>query len=692
MSDTQGTVYTDGLPQKMKRPDIWAIILSELMDVFAFGALYITGEVRSWPFIVCMALIAFRYLTRFRLRAIWIITGILLQVFLGFLLATRFQMPPIVAAAHVAPLALSWIGVIRGSEDLWGWRMGLGFISLILASALSPDFSVTLFIVGFIVAGSIAVSCRFLSEEFLRRGTVGALPSGFVRTSFYNTLILFLVALLIFPLIPRVQGRGMMGQGSEPAKTGYTEDINLNEWSRVSGLGSSEAALRIYGPNGSDPSLLIFGGLLRSKVLDILNENRWDSSATNVDPRHIVPPKIESLPSLMIVREMMGPATLPAPYGTQDANIELYGFRWAAEKTALTEWREGRSRNQRFNYYLSVNTEGNILPVDQPKRMNLFVPEKFRTRRMNLLTESLFKGLKNNDARIRVLQNYFKKEGFKATYAEDVPFEKEDSGTKLPPIERFLFEEKNGHCELFASSYAILLRLAGIPTRLIAGFRVSRNSVGDVLTVRQSDAHAWLEAYLPERGGWLPIDPTPRVPHQLAITDWIRDSYDWASAKWTQYILNYGQEEGSLRQRWETAKKLVDSMASGKHPFTAGDKDTTLYFFLTFFVVVSSLVSFSGIFLFRRLRPKGKEFKLKRIHRALVIEREKISALKRKIEAASEKTGNQALSLQCESEVSDWLQHYYPLRFGKNTALDEQALLELKNRRKKITSSLSRAL
>ncbi len=687
---TRGTLLIDGVPPKMRRPDIWARILSELMDISTFGALYVSGEVKSWPFIVCFGLIVIRYLTRFRFSAFWMVTGLLLQAFLAFQLSIRLQMPPIVASAHLAPIALSWIGLTRGGEDLWGWRMGLGFIGLILASALSPDFSVTLFIICFITAGSVALSCRFLSEEFTRRGAVSSLPAGFVRTSFYNSGVLFIVALIIFPLIPRVQGRGM-GQGNDPSKTGYTEDVNLSEWSRVSSKGSSEAALRIYGPDGSDPSLLIFGGLLRSRVLDLLSENRWDSTATKIDSKHLVAPGTRTLPPLMVVREMIGPATLPAPYGTQDTNVELYGYRWGAERTALGEWREGRSRNQRFNYYLSVSPEGNILPEDLPTKINLAVPEAFRTRRMNLLVESLFKGLKNNDARLRALQNHFRKENFSAVYAEDTSPEKDAAISKLSPIERFLFIEKNGHCELFASSYAILLRLAGIPTRLIAGFRVSRNSVGDVLTVRQSDAHAWLEAYLPERGGWLPIDPTPRVLHQLALTDWLRDTYDWGSAKWTQYILNYGDQEGSLRQRWEAAKKFAHNLASGKNPLRAGDSDTNLYFFMTLFIGSSALLSFLGIALIRSLKKSKNNFTLDRIRSQLVSEREKMNALETKVKTLAKNERHRDLSRALSSEIAEWLECYYPLRFGKIENLDSTLIRDLKNSRLKIKKHLKKS-
>jgi hypothetical protein len=96
------------------------------------------------------------------------------------------------------------------------------------------------------------------------------------------------------------------------------------------------------------------------------------------------------------------------------------------------------------------------------------------------------------------------------TYSLDVgEFETAD------PLAEFLFEKKKGYCEYFASAAAVLLRLQGIPARYVKGFSVGphnlvegRLGVSDHYLVRDSDAHAWVEAYV--RGeGWVEADPTP---------------------------------------------------------------------------------------------------------------------------------------------------------------------------------------
>lgn len=676
-TQTDRTTLVDGLPPRLRSPEFWSRTLSELMDVLACLAVYLSNEVQPWPFYAAMGLVAVRWIFRIRLRNFWMATGYLLLLFLGTQLFSRLDMHPIIAAAHVAPIALAMMGLARGFEDLWGWRMGLGFIGLIVASALTPDFSVMILIIGFIVAGSIALSCRFLNQEFVRRGVIGTLPVGFIRSSLYQTGTLFIAALIIFPLIPRVQGRGG-GFGTEGSRTGYTEEVNLNEWSRVSNRGSSAIALRIYGTDGKDPADLIPAGLLRSRVLSILADNRWDAAPVRLDTKLLANTSPTRIERLTIAREMTGPAFLPVPYGAREVAIELYGYRFRSEKTSFGEWREARSRNQRFNYIATFEHLPVLRPQDPPGPTELAVPANFQTERMRELAKRLFTGKKTVESKIAAVQGYYAREGFRAVYAEDEPeaaqvgesIGKKASDPELPPIERFLFVEKSGHCELYASAMAILLRMGGVPSRLIAGFRISRDSIGDVLTVRQSDAHAWVEAYVPG-SGWLANDPTPKILRTIAVTDWLRDSYDWASAKWTQYILNYGEGESTIRDRWNSLKKIGSQIASGKNPFKAGDTETNIYLFGVLFVMGASLFSFFAIFVMRKAIRRGPvEFQLDRIRRDLVSERAKIEKIRRKI--ALDAPSPERFEVFAATE--NWLSQYEALRFGPS--LDKDALTD----------------
>jgi len=78
------------------------------------------------------------------------------------------------------------------------------------------------------------------------------------------------------------------------------------------------------------------------------------------------------------------------------------------------------------------------------------------------------------------------------------------------PLAEFLFEKKAGYCEYFASAAVVLLRLQGVPARFVKGLSVGPHSDqgGGLHVVRESDAHAWVEAWIPGEG-WGEADPTP---------------------------------------------------------------------------------------------------------------------------------------------------------------------------------------
>jgi transglutaminase-like putative cysteine protease len=78
------------------------------------------------------------------------------------------------------------------------------------------------------------------------------------------------------------------------------------------------------------------------------------------------------------------------------------------------------------------------------------------------------------------------------------------------PVDMFLFDERRGFCEHFASAFTVLLRDAGIPARVVTGYQGGEmNPRGGYMIVRQSDAHAWTEAYID--GEWRRYDPTAAV-------------------------------------------------------------------------------------------------------------------------------------------------------------------------------------
>jgi transglutaminase-like putative cysteine protease len=132
-------------------------------------------------------------------------------------------------------------------------------------------------------------------------------------------------------------------------------------------------------------------------------------------------------------------------------------------------------------------------------------------------------------------------------------------------VDEFLFDTKAGFCEHFASAFTILMRAAGVPARVVTGYQGGDlNPVDQIITVRQSDAHAWSEVYLAGRG-WVRIDPTAaamptRVDAGLARAlpqdqglplmmrpemEWLRSvRYRWEAVahKWNVWVLGYNPD------------------------------------------------------------------------------------------------------------------------------------------------------
>ncbi|HEY0310781.1 MAG TPA: DUF3488 and transglutaminase-like domain-containing protein [Luteimonas sp.] len=132
--------------------------------------------------------------------------------------------------------------------------------------------------------------------------------------------------------------------------------------------------------------------------------------------------------------------------------------------------------------------------------------------------------------------------------------------TPLPgrhAVDEFLFDFREGYCEHFAGAFVVLMRAAGIPARVVTGYVGGyRNPIGDYWLVRNSDAHAWAEAWMPGRG-WVRFDPTAAVAPEriydtladrapgagalggLANLTPVMDLGDWLRRGWNDFVLGF---------------------------------------------------------------------------------------------------------------------------------------------------------
>ncbi len=111
------------------------------------------------------------------------------------------------------------------------------------------------------------------------------------------------------------------------------------------------------------------------------------------------------------------------------------------------------------------------------------------------------------------------------------------------PIEYFLLEARRGHCEYFASAMVLLLRSQGIPARLVTGFLGAEFAPWErAWVVRQSNAHAWVEGYIPETG-WQMFDPTPPAGRPMnedaSLLGSMREAWEFVVFRWDRYVISF---------------------------------------------------------------------------------------------------------------------------------------------------------
>lgn len=163
-----------------------------------------------------------------------------------------------------------------------------------------------------------------------------------------------------------------------------------------------------------------------------------------------------------------------------------------------------RRVTQRYTYdvrsHLTFNAETGAASTPQQRASRL--PNGSNPRAVQL-AETLRAGVDSDVAYIDAVLRRFREDGF--SYTLNPPLLGEQ------PVDEFLFESRAGFCEHFSSAFAFLMRAGGVPARVVTGYMGGEfNPLDDTLTVRQYDAHAWVEVWLEGRG-WVRYDPTAVV-------------------------------------------------------------------------------------------------------------------------------------------------------------------------------------
>jgi transglutaminase-like putative cysteine protease len=171
--------------------------------------------------------------------------------------------------------------------------------------------------------------------------------------------------------------------------------------------------------------------------------------------------------------------------------------------------------NQQYQLYQSeINKSPSlyILHSFTDIKLNAFVPEIDFARYLQLplegnprtqswVNENITDAMDFNE-KVKTLNGFFTQNPFAYTLKPPL----------MPnsPVDSFLFDHQQGFCSHYASALTYMLRLSNVPARMVAGYQGGTEQGDDILSVRQFDAHAWVEAYDTEQG-WVRLDPTALV-------------------------------------------------------------------------------------------------------------------------------------------------------------------------------------
>lgn len=568
---------------------------SYALVITAFLAIALTGELDglsialySIAVVVCLYRDV-RGATRLRLREwMWRALSIAYVPFVfidGALLSNR-----ILALVHMT-LFVSAVKLFQNKRDRdWVFLYLIAFFQMLLAAGLTFDAlfvaSLATFLFCFIstlAAFEIRRARRevgHLEEEIItplkqpqrvkyraNEDLASAKGSGRVHyllgASVAQTFIVAALTLPFFFLIPRLGGGGVArGMGEGQPITGFSDRVKLGEVASIKK--SSRVALRVRLDRQPQRYLR-----WRGVAFDYYDGRMWSVTpqkgrAANVSQggfsdgelvgkdtqfwyRHDLNVRPSSKPALIQQRFVLEPLDYPALFAAQKA-LAFQGPVATLSRDTYTNALSAAGLKGRIGYAvtsdISVPTEQELradAPATSPddiKRLYLQPARKLDSRIFELAHDIARNAPAPYD-KARAIETYLKT-NFR--YTLDL------KPAEVDPLEEFLFATREGHCEYFATAMAIMLRTLDIPARIVNGFQMGEyNSLNDMYTVRESDAHSWVEAYFPRSDAWIEFDPTPSAGindyTQGGLMARLRKYADAMEVFWLDYIVTLDSDE-----------------------------------------------------------------------------------------------------------------------------------------------------
>jgi transglutaminase-like putative cysteine protease len=436
-------------------------------------------------------------------------------------------------------VALLWIMASIKPMEIRTYRDEMVTIFLIYFLAVSSLFFASNFVVGLYMTFSIFVTTAVL----IHIHHPGSKFSANLRLSATLLLKALPIAIILFVAFPRIHG-SLWGMRS-PAKalSGFSDRLSPGSVTHL--VRNNDIAFRAeFNGNIPGPDRLYWRGL----VFWYFDGQAWHPGKNR---RYFRKPLIgmESV-EYTITLEPHNDRWLFAldlPYGSTSNALLL------ADHTLMSRWPVRQRIQYKAKSYASYNTgflrgwESAALQIPWDKN-----PQAVSLAR-KLRSES-----KTPAGVVDSALHYFQNNDF--NYTLNPP----PLGDKS--IDDFMFKSRKGYCEHYASAFAYLMRVAGVPARIVAGYLGGKlNPYGKYLIVRQSDAHVWVEVWLPDKG-WLRVDPTLAVaperveqgavaalPPEERATLWVFDNsgllsrywinlelgWDAISNQWNKWVLGY---------------------------------------------------------------------------------------------------------------------------------------------------------
>jgi protein-glutamine gamma-glutamyltransferase len=429
-------------------------------------------------------------------------------------------------------------------------RVGAGFACFALMSALLFDQSMLVTV--FVALGLLPAIAALRALEPARPQTTLArelLPAlGLLAASLP-------LALLAFVFVPRLSSPLWGAPNSAQARSGLSADMSPGDFSEV--LLDDRPAMRVTFEDAPPPNAQRY---FRAHVLWNYDGRTWTGKDQGNGPA-----QVEHGPALRytISLEATGQRALPA----LDVPVEVPPNTQVGPDWELVA---DRPVNDPLVYRLSSALAYHLQTQldDHDRRRALQLPAGFDPRARALGERWRAQYGANDAAIIQAAMDLFHDGGFSYTLAP-APL-----GTNV--IDDFLFGTHEGFCEHYASSFTVLMRAAGIPARVVTGYQGGYwNAIGNYLLVRQSDAHAWSEVWLPHRG-WVRLDPTAAVrPERVNQGSAAANAAtsDWSANQW---LLGWRNRWDVVNQWWNQGVIGFDTLRQHGLLTSFGVRDTSV--------------------------------------------------------------------------------------------------------------------